>query len=59
MDLFLGRHDDVVASAHVARRFENFYHQATIHWLEQSAHVLPLDGDIDQIIQCVRHNNSY
>lgn len=53
VDLFLGRHDDVVASAHVARRFEHS-HQATIHWLEQSAHVLPLDGDIDQIIQCVR-----
>lgn len=57
VDVFLGRHDEVVASSHVADRFEHSS-QATIHWLEQSAHVLPLDGDIDAIIQCVNNHNT-
>lgn len=54
-DLFLGRHDEVVASEHVALRFAN---QSTtrIHWLDESAHVLPLDGDIKYITDCVKEN---
>lgn len=56
-DVFLGRHDNVVASEHVAERFAN---EASIrvHWLDNSAHVLPLDGDIAKIIACVKKNGS-
>lgn len=51
-DLFLGAHDLVVDSHAV----ENFFHplaNVSIHWLENSAHVLPLDNDLEAIIQCV------
>lgn len=54
-DLFLGRFDEVVASEHVALRFAN-QSNTCIHWLEESAHVLPLDGDIQYITDCVREN---
>ncbi len=54
-DLFLGRYDEVVASECVAGRFAN--HSTTrIHWLNESAHVLPLDGDIQYIRDCVQNN---
>lgn len=51
-DLFLGRHDAVVDSSAVAKCFQNQPNVA-IHWLENSAHMLPLDGDIETIVQCV------
>ncbi|MDP1604577.1 MAG: alpha/beta fold hydrolase [Legionella sp.] len=54
-DVFLGSHDEVVASPYVAERFINCSN-ATIHWLENSAHVIPLDGDLDAIINCVKKN---
>lgn len=54
-DVFLGCYDEVVASRRVAARFASCDH-ATIHWLAKSAHVLPLDGDVDEIIQCVSQN---
>lgn len=47
-DLLLGQHDKVVNSQAVAARFAN-NPQTTTHWLSHSAHVLPLDGDIEQI----------
>ena len=52
IDLFLGRHDDVVDSNYVAKQFESNPNCNT-HWLEHSAHALPLDGDIDSIITCI------
>ena len=51
-DLFLGRFDAVVDSQQVAARFKNMPH-VTTHWLEHSAHVLPLDGDMEAIVACV------
>ncbi len=51
-DLFLGRFDAVVDSKQVAERFKNQPY-VTTHWLEHSAHVLPLDGDIEAIVACV------
>ena len=47
-DVFLGKHDQVVKSDRVARRFSSGKH-INIHWLAHSAHVLPLDGDIKLI----------
>ena len=52
VDLFLGRYDEVVDNFKVAQLFQNAP-QARIHWLENSAHILPLDGDVDAIIQCM------
>lgn len=48
-DLLLGQHDKVINNQAVAARFANNA-QTTTHWLSHSAHVLPLDGDIEQII---------
>lgn len=52
-DLFLGKHDEVVNSAKVATLFEGSSN-TTIHWLENSAHVLPLDTDRRVINACVK-----
>jgi len=54
-DVFLGCYDTVVDSFAVERYFQGVSH-STIHWLKQSAHILPLDGDIDRIITCVNKN---
>ncbi len=53
-DLFLGCFDEVVNSDLVAKLFMNLP-KCTTHWLPNSAHVLPLDGDLDTIIACL-HN---
>lgn len=50
--LFLGCHDRVVDSTRVATRFTDCPH-INIHWLANSAHVLPLDGDSQIIIDCI------
>ncbi|MCH9756346.1 MAG: alpha/beta fold hydrolase [Gammaproteobacteria bacterium] len=52
VDLFLGSHDDVVDSPHVIKQFESSSH-CTTHWLDHSAHAIPLDGDIQTIIDCI------
>ena len=51
-DLFLGSFDEVVDSTFVAKAFENVPN-CTIHWLKNSAHVLTLDHDLDEIIACL------
>ncbi|WP_367606920.1 alpha/beta hydrolase [Legionella sp. W05-934-2] len=51
-DLLLGVHDKVVQSDDVAQRFHQD-NKTTIHWLENSGHVLPLDGDLAYIIDLV------
>jgi carboxylesterase len=52
VDVFLGRFDEVVNNKAVAARFADLPN-AQLHWLEQSAHVLPLDGDLQEIIHCI------
>ena len=52
VDLFLGAHDAVVSSDAVERLFQDLPN-VSIHWLANSAHVLPLDNDLGQIIACV------
>lgn len=51
-DLFLGRHDKVVHSRIVAQHYAR-HPQVQIHWLQHSAHMLPLDGDIELLLQHV------
>lgn len=55
VDLFLGKHDGVVASDKVEALFRPMTN-AHIHWLNDSAHVLPLDNDLDTIVQCINKN---
>lgn len=55
--IFLGRHDTVVDSVAVARRFFP-YPGMDLHWLENSAHVLPLDNDQDYILQSMAKDYS-
>lgn len=55
IDLFLGAHDAVVDSDKVAALFAA-NPNARIHWLAHSAHVLPLDGDLDAIVGCIEQN---
>lgn len=52
-DLFLGQFDKVINGPLVAARF-NTLSNTTLHWLPNSAHVLPLDTDRELIIQCVQ-----
>lgn len=53
VDLFLGRHDEVVDSAAVLAMIDDLS-KVKVHWLEHSAHVLPLDQDQQVIIDCLR-----
>ncbi|MGL5743127.1 MAG: alpha/beta hydrolase [Legionella sp.] len=55
IDLFLGANDHVVASKQVEKMFSHLPN-ATIHWLSNSAHILPLDNDLDYIAQCVNQS---
>ncbi len=55
VDLFLGEHDDVVDSKYIAKQFEAFQSTKT-HWLPNSAHAIPLDGDITQIIDIINQS---
>jgi carboxylesterase len=52
IDLFLGAYDSVVASKQVEKMFSQLP-ETNIHWLAHSAHILPLDNDLDQIVQCI------
>ncbi|MFI4919859.1 MAG: alpha/beta hydrolase [Legionellales bacterium] len=52
VDLFLGAHDEVVASDEVAKLFASLP-LVTTHWLQNSAHILPLDRDLDEIVACI------
>lgn len=55
-ELFLGRFDEVVDSSKVASMFSALSN-VSVHWLEHSAHVLPLEDDIDIIIKCMQRHN--
>ena len=54
-DLFLGVFDKVVDVKKVAHLFEDSPN-VRLHWLNNSAHVLPIDGDVSEIIHCVDFN---
>lgn len=47
-DVFLGRHDAAINNHKVAKRFRTSSH-TKIHWLKNSAHILPLDADLQVI----------
>lgn len=51
-DIFLGCHDHIVCSWRVADRFAD-KKNVNIHWLLNTAHLVPLDGDIDKIVECI------
>lgn len=53
-DIFLGRYDTVVDSKKIAARFSDSS-LSKVHWLNHSAHVLPLDGDADYIVDCIKN----
>jgi carboxylesterase len=54
-DLFLGAQDLVVNSEAVEQLFKPLSN-TNIHWLINSAHVLPLDNDLNDIIKCINSN---
>lgn len=54
-DVFLGCHDKYVDLQKVAARFAQAK-QVKVHRLANSAHVLPLDGDMKVIIDYINHN---
>lgn len=56
-DIFFGCHDHVVASLNIAERLEKEAN-ITIHWLLNSAHVIPLDGDNEVIIKVLKEQNT-
>ncbi len=55
VDVFLGRFDAVVDSKRVGQYF-NGLPNAQIHWLNHSAHVLPIDGDIEMLTHFFKHH---
>lgn len=52
VDLFLGHYDEVVNSNAIEALFASLPN-ANIHWLMNSAHVLPLDNDLAAIVDCI------
>lgn len=54
-DIFLGCHDHIVCSWRVADRFVD-KKNINIHWLLNTAHLVPLDGDIDRVLDCINEN---
>jgi carboxylesterase len=52
VDLFLGQHDEVVDSPYVEQLFKDST-QCNTHWLKHSAHAIPLDGDIQSVINVI------
>jgi carboxylesterase len=51
-DLFLGRHDKVVNVQALAKHYQQSA-GITLHWLEHSAHILPLDGDRERLLKAI------
>ncbi|OGT54365.1 MAG: hypothetical protein A3F17_07295 [Gammaproteobacteria bacterium RIFCSPHIGHO2_12_FULL_41_15] len=54
-DVFLGKYDATVNSGRIALLFKNLPN-ANIHWLNHSAHVLPLDEDKNLINNLIQTN---
>ncbi len=56
VDLFLGRSDAVVDSKKVAHLLAHLS-DVKCHWLDNSAHILPLDANVEAIITCMQAND--
>lgn len=54
-ELILGEHDKVVDNRKIMKDFKSSH--ITVHMLEHSAHVLPIDNDIDELATII--NNYY
>lgn len=54
-DVFLGRFDKVINTNLVEKSFAGAPN-VTVHWLANSAHVLPLDSDVEIIVECIQRN---
>jgi carboxylesterase len=54
VDVFLGEYDKVVNVKQIAQTLEK-YPQTTVHWLKHSAHVLPLDADMEDIVNYINN----
>jgi len=57
VDLFLGKADLVVDSMAVEHLFDGL-DSVQIHWLMNSAHVLPLDNDFMAITECINQHSA-
>lgn len=55
VDLFLGAKDEVIDSNQVAELFSPLSN-CTTHWLQNSAHILPLDNELSTIVECINHS---
>lgn len=55
IDLFLGAEDQVVSSNEVESLFAELPN-TQVHWLKNSAHVLALDNDLQQIVDCINQH---
>lgn len=58
VDLFLGKYDHVVNSKEIEQLFVSLPN-TKIHWLEHSAHVLPLDNDLEEIVSCINRSKNF
>lgn len=56
LDVFLGRFDEVVDSGKVEALFKASEEKTNIHWLNNSAHILSLDGNVDEILAVILAN---
>lgn len=54
--LFLGAQDQVVDSEWIRDLYKSLSN-CELHWLANSAHVLPLDNDVAQIISCINSHS--
>lgn len=52
IELFLGSFDKVINTEVIEKQFSTLPN-VQIHWLKHSAHVLPLDGDVNFIAKCI------
>jgi carboxylesterase len=52
IDVFIGQYDWVIDGQAVAQYFAN-QPDTRVHWLANSSHLLTLDNDVQDIIQCV------
>ena len=56
VDIFFGCSDDVIDSKKIAQAFQDAKN-VKIHWLEHSAHILPLDMDKNAILEVMNGNS--
>lgn len=52
-EILLGRHDRVIDNQIIVRHYQH-QPKVHIHWLENSAHILPLDGDVHRVAHILK-----